>query len=236
VSERLAIAVWRAPEVDLDACVDRVATEWASVALDAVIEPGDEPVVEHLTVSVGVDDQGPYTHPPDAHDCTPNVDVFVVVDLVRAHDIDDLPGRDLLHHLARRVEVWRVSTREPKQWDRTWALGEPAPGLKMVSFMRRAEGLAHEQFVRHWTEQHTALALEHHPGLWNYRQHVVRRAFTPGGDGIDGIAELHFRSRDDFETRFFASDESRRVILDDVARFMGPPGPDTTLMTETSLR
>ena len=96
--------------------------------------------------------------------------------------------------------------------------------MKLVSFMRRAEGLNHEQFVRHWTEQHTPLALEHHPGLWNYTQHVVRRAYTPGGRDIDGIAELHFASRDDFDNRFFDSDDGRQVIMDDVARFMGRPG------------
>ena len=71
----------------------------------------------------------------------------------------------------------------------------------MVSFMRRAEGLSHGQFVRHWTEKHTPLARAHHVGSWNYTQNVVRRAYTPGGDAIDGIAELHFRTRADFEER-----------------------------------
>lgn len=234
MSERLAIAVWRAPEIDGDEFAARVVREWADAARHALTDAGDL-IVEQLVVSGAVADQGRYAVEPDAHGCTPKVDAFVLVDLVRAHDLDDLPGRDLLHHVARRVEVWRVSTTEPKRWDAGPQAGETAPGLKMVSFMRRAEGLSHEQFVRHWTERHTPLALEHHPGLWNYRQHVVRRAFTPGGDAIDGIAELHFRSRDDFEHRFFASDESKRVIMDDVARFMAPPGPETTLMTETRL-
>jgi uncharacterized protein (TIGR02118 family) len=106
----------------------------------------------------------------------------------------------------------------------------------MVSFMRRAEGLTHQQFARHWTEQHTPLALRHHVGLWNYTQNVVRRAYTPGGGQIDGIAELHFRTREDFEERFFDSDDGRAVILADVKRFMGSPGPETAIMSELPLR
>ena len=106
----------------------------------------------------------------------------------------------------------------------------------MVSFMERAEGLTHEQFARHWTERHTPLAVRHHVGLWNYTQSVVRRAYTPGGNAIDGIAELHFRSREDFADRFFDSDEGRAVIMADVKRFMTRPRPETALMRELPIR
>jgi uncharacterized protein (TIGR02118 family) len=106
----------------------------------------------------------------------------------------------------------------------------------MVSFMRRADGLTHEQFVRHWTQHHTPLARRHHVGLWNYTQNVVRRAFTPGGEGIDGIAELHFRSRDDFDTKFFDSDDGRAVIMADVKRFLSRPAGEAALMRELPLR
>jgi uncharacterized protein (TIGR02118 family) len=106
----------------------------------------------------------------------------------------------------------------------------------MVSFMARADGLTHEQFARHWTENHTPLALRHHVGLWNYTQNVVRRAYTPGGGAIDGIAELHFRTRSDFVDRFFDSDEGRAVILEDVNQFMARPLPETSVMRELPLR
>jgi uncharacterized protein (TIGR02118 family) len=134
------------------------------------------------------------------------------------------------------VHVWRVDPRVPRAWDRTWPDGEYAPGEKMVSFMRRAEDTTHEQFVRHWTERHAPLACAHHTGLWNYTQNVVRRAYTPGGSGVDGIAELHFRSRDSFENEFFDSDEGRAVIMADVKQFMAKPGRETALMRELPLR
>ncbi len=225
MSEQLLVAIWRAPAVGLDECRGRVLDEWVPEAV------GTDGLVS-LTVSFASSDQGPYTRPPDAQGLVPNVDAMAVVGLERAHDLDDIPARDQLHQFARRVEAWRVDTREPKQWDRTWPDGEEAPGLKMVSFMRRAEGLGRQQFLRHWTEQHTPLALEHHVGLWNYRQNLVRRAYTPGGGQIDGIAELHFRTRDDFTDRFFDSDAGRDVILADVKRFMAAPGPETALMVE----
>jgi uncharacterized protein (TIGR02118 family) len=228
VSERLAIAVWRATPTSSDELRDGLLGEWAPEALT------DESV-HALTVSFARPGRGRTARDDIAREPTAAIDTLLVVDLARAHDLDDLPARDLLHHRARRVEVWRVVTREPKRWERTWPDGEPAPGVKLVSLMRRAEHLSHEQFVRHWTERHTPLALRHHPGLWNYRQHSVRRAFTPGGEGIDGIAELHFRSDDDVEERFFDSDEGRRVIFDDVARFM-TRGDDGALMTEMPLR
>jgi uncharacterized protein (TIGR02118 family) len=223
--EQLAVAVWRAAGTTRDDFRAALVGEWATpaVELEAVID---------LTVNLAVADQGAYTRKPDADGLTPNADGFVVLGLEQAHDLDDLPGRDDLYRLARRVDVWRVRSDHPKTYTRTWPDGTEAPGVKLVSFMRRAEGLNHEQFVRHWSEQHTPLALAHHPGLWNYTQLVVRRAYTPGGRDIDGIAELHFASREDFETRFFDSDEGRQVIMDDVARFMARPGSGSGLMTE----
>ena len=77
--------------------------------------------------------------------------------------------------------MWRVDIRQPVTWDHHEAAGADAPGVKIVSFMQRADDLSHEQFARHWTEHHTPLALQHHVGLWNYTQNVVRRAYTPGG-------------------------------------------------------
>lgn len=225
MTEDVLVALWRVPHAtppgDAPGAVERQVREvWAPDALT-------DPNLAECSVSFAVADQ-PYRGDP--------CDALLALGLVRAHDLDDVPARDLLHPVCRRIEVWRVDTHHPLVWDRTWPDGEEAPGVKMVSFMRRTEGTSHEQFVRHWTEHHTGLALTHHVGLWNYRQHVVRRALTPGGAAIDGVAELHFRTRDDYEARFFDSDEGRAVILADVRRFMAPPGPETALMRETPLR
>ena len=120
--------------------------------------------------------------------------------------------RDVLYGFGRRVEVWRVDPHHQIVWDRTWPDGEYAPGVKRVSFVQRKEELTHEQFARHWTENHTPLARQHHPGIWNYTQNVVRRSYTPGGGTFDGIAELHFRTRSDSVDRMYDSEEGRAAI------------------------
>ncbi len=191
-----------------------------------------------LTVNTLIDDQGVYTFEPDARGDVPNADALVIVGLERAHDIDDVPHRELLQRIGRRVEVWRVDSYDRKSLaDPDRPDGTASPGVKMVSFVQRAPDISHEQFVRHWTEQHTPLALRHHVGMCRYRQNVVRRAFTPGGHEIDGIAELHFRTREDFETRFYDSDAGLQVIRDDVKRFIARvPMRSTALMEELVLR
>ncbi len=223
------MAVWRAAHTSANAFRDALISEWVSLAFE-------HEGLRELTVNFALDDQGPYTHPPDEDGLVPNVDAFVTVGLESAHGLDDLPGRDELYRLSRRVDVWRVVATNRKAYDRNWPDGTEAPGVKFVSFMRRAEGLNHEQFVRHWGENHTPLALRHHVGLWNYTQNVVRRAYTPGGRDIDGIAELHFATRDDFDHRFFDSDEGRQAILADVKQFMGRFSSASALMTELPLR
>ena len=229
MTEHLMVGIWRAANVAPADVASGIVEAWAPEALA-------DPTVESCTVSLGEPDQGLYTNEPDAQGVVPNCDALIALGLTRAHDLDDVPARDALHALARRVEVWRVDTRRPLTWDRSWPDGEYAPGVKMVSFMQRAEGITHEQFARHWTENHTPLAVRHHIGLWNYTQHVVRRAYTPGGNPIDGLAELHFRTRGDLVDRFFDSDEGRAVIIADVRRFMARPRAETALMRELPLR
>jgi uncharacterized protein (TIGR02118 family) len=94
--------------------------------------------------------------------------------------------------------------------------------------------MSHDEFARHWTEQHAPLARTHHIGLADYTQHVVARSYTPGGAGIDGIAELRFRSRDDFEHRFYDSDDGREIIRADVQRFIARPSPKAGLLEEVA--
>jgi hypothetical protein len=60
-----------------------------------------------------------------------------------------------------------------------------------------------------------------------YVQHVVLDA---SDENADAIAELHFASADDFNDRFYDSDDSVRAIAEDVAKFSGCRA-DTYLVT-----
>jgi uncharacterized protein (TIGR02118 family) len=228
--EQLAVGVWRALGTASSDCHAALLGEWAHDALDHA-------AVESLVVNVADADQGVYAQTPDARGLVGNVDALLVLGLERAHDLDDLPARDLLHHVARRVDVWRVQTHLRKG-DEPVATrpGEPTPGVKLVAFMRRVEGLSHEQFVRYWTERHALLAIEHRPSMSRYVQHVVRRAYTPGGRDVDGIAELVFGSRDEFDDRFRDREEARRIVNADLARFARRDWSEAAVMIEHVLR
>ena len=130
--------------------------------------------------------------------------------------------------LGARVLAWTVTE---------WVVLEAAtpPAITMVSLMRRNPAMSHQGFVAHWRDRHAPLALRRHRGLVDYRQCVVTAALTAGSPetpvvAIDGVARLGFATREDFETRFFDSDEGRAEIMEDVARFMDRPGPETTLV------
>jgi uncharacterized protein (TIGR02118 family) len=234
--ETLVIGLWRATGTTAAECRAALHDDWAPAALgvDGLLA---------LTLNSRLSDQGVHTHEPDERGDVANADALIRLGLERAHDLDDVPVRDGLHALARRIDVWRVQTHV--RLDSPVVPGaapdggvpEVVPEVVMVSFVTRLESLSHEQFVRHWTERHTPLALRHHIGMCGYRQHVVRRAYTPGGRSIDGIAELVFATRDDFDQRYYDSDAGKRVIREDVARFI-QPGPTrlTTLMDTTTFR
>ena len=215
--EHLLIALWRTPDANVESLLD----SWIPATLR-------DPGVEACTISFADPDQGPFTGPP--------CDALIGLGLSRAQDLDDVPARHELYAIAREVNVFRVDPHAVKTWTRTWPDGEYAPGVKYVSFVRRAEALSHGQFVRHWTEVHAPLACKHHVGLADYTQNVVRSTFTPGGAGIDGVAELRFATRADFEDRFYDSDEGKAVIRADVPRFIGRSGISPTLMRELPLR
>ena len=211
--EHLLIALWRASEANVQSLLDT----WIPVALE-------DPGVQSCTISFADPDQGLFAGPP--------CDALIALGLAQAQDLDDLPSRHELYAVAREVNVFRVDPRRVVTWERTWPDGEYAPGVKYVSFVRRAEELSHGQFVRHWTEVHAPLARTHHAGLADYTQNVVRTTYTPGGAGIDGVAELRFRTRADFDDRFYDSDAGKAAIRADVARFIGRSGISPTLMRE----
>ncbi len=217
IVEYLLIALWRTPEVRVETLLD----SWAPAALAG-------PGVQACTVSFADPDQGRFPGPP--------CDALVALGLDRAQDLDDVPERHALYAVAREVSVFRVDPHPVITWNRTWPDGEYAPGVKYVSFVRHAPALSHGQFARHWSEVHAPLARTHHVGLAGYTQNVVRAAYTPGGAGIDGVAELSFATRADFEDRFYDSEAGKAAIRADVRQFIGPSGISPTLMRELPLR
>jgi uncharacterized protein (TIGR02118 family) len=100
-----------------------------------------------------------------------------------------------------------------------WSADENLPEgmVVLVYFVRRRSDLSFEDFEAHYRERHAPLARVHHPGIARYVQNF---AADGGRDGIDAVSELWFRSEEDARTRFYRDDESRRVIGEDVRRFL----------------
>ena len=93
--------------------------------------------------------------------------------------------------------------------------------ISHICCVGRAVELTMAQFEHHWTHVHRALAQKYHVGMELYVQNVVRSALSAKGEGIDGIAQLGFPTEERFETAMYDSDEGRKAISADVAKFVG---------------
>jgi uncharacterized protein (TIGR02118 family) len=128
-----------------------------------------------------------------------------------------------LAKLAGTCYSYRVYEVIQKDYARIWPVGERSPGIKGVYTVGRRSDLTHEQFARHWHAGHGPLAVKHHIGLSKYVQNVTLDPLTRGAPDFDGFATLHFPTPEDMRERFYDSAEGRRIISEDVKRFIGSP-------------
>lgn len=92
--------------------------------------------------------------------------------------------------------------------------------LKIVYPCRRLPELDRAEYARRILEEHVRLALAHHPGMRHYVVNVVERE-PEGTPPVDSFAELWFDSLASYQTELYDSEEGRRAIGADVARFLG---------------
>jgi uncharacterized protein (TIGR02118 family) len=122
-----------------------------------------------------------------------------------------------------RVTAYLVDERVQIDWNRDWPDGTATPGVEQISFVRRLPELTREEFAAHWSDRHTPLVPVHHPGVARYIQNVVVDSLTDGAPDVDGIAQLYFRTARDLHERFYDSEEGKRIVGEDVARFIDRP-------------
>lgn len=136
------------------------------------------------------------------------------------------------------LAIYRQQVALPRAYERSWPDGQPSPGLKQISLIRRKPGMTLEAFLRHWHLTHTPLALEVHP-LWSYVRGVVCEALTPDAPDYDGIVELHFRHVEDVTDmqRFYGGDSANMArIASDVQSFIDLSRIELVHATERVLR
>jgi uncharacterized protein (TIGR02118 family) len=109
-----------------------------------------------------------------------------------------------------------LALREVLHWD---DLGDRRErGVVLTYLVHRRPDLSFAAFEAHYRERHAPLARVHHPGIARYAQNYCE---PNGADRlVDAVSELWFRSEEDARTRFYRDDESRRVIGEDVQRFL----------------
>ena len=81
-----------------------------------------------------------------------------------------------------------------------------------------------------------AAALRHHAGLCGYEQLAIETGLTANAAPVDGLALLHFPSRDAFAQRFYDSDAGHAALRADTERFLDLPRCEAALMSEYGVR
>jgi uncharacterized protein (TIGR02118 family) len=110
---------------------------------------------------------------------------------------------------------------EVLRWHRPGTNRASATGISHICCVGRSAGLTEAQFEQHWTQVHRPLAQKHHVGMEVYVQNVVRGLLGSSGQGIDGIAELGFRSVGSFVREMYDSEDGFEIISADVSKFVG---------------
>lgn len=146
---------------------------------------------------------------------------------IRAELGDGPDGTADLHALLVRSRWPKPRTPRPASGSGTDA------GVVMVSAMHRIANITRDQFDHHWRDRHAPLALEHHPGMAAYQQNVVEEVLTSTTPSWDGVAVLYFDSPDDLANNLYNDEESQRIIMEDVARFVDLERSTTVIMADT---
>lgn len=127
----------------------------------------------------------------------------------------DLASRDLLG-------VWRVDPSDPIPAPQPIAETGLVPGIRLVSLCKRIASVDVLAFERHWRGRHRDIALSFAVLPSGYRQDVVTEVLH--GAAIDGVAGLHFRSREQFDERYLLHPEDAARGMQDARRFLDVAG------------
>ena len=86
--------------------------------------------------------------------------------------------------------------------------------MKAVILLTRSEGMSREEFAQWWLHEHAPRARQL-PGVRRITFNLVTE-----GDGPDGVSELWFDSREDFDAAY-ASEIGTAVAADSMAHVSG---------------
>lgn len=128
----------------------------------------------------------------------------------------DGPSLEGLEGVAAVYEVdRRIIKRQPRGDG-----GARTPGFTLVCPTVRKPGMTHEDYDRHWAENHGPIHVENSPATCHYEQFTVSRALTDGAPEFDGFGRLSFESSESFANEMFTGPEAQQNIQEDMVRFL----------------
>ena len=134
------------------------------------------------------------------------------------------------------VDAYVVDEHVRFDYERTWPDANSVARASAHLVRSSREGISRAEMARHWGDVHSKLVPVHHPGVWRYVQNVVvdsgHTERARGGRHRGAALPQRRRSAH----RFYDSDEGRRIVADDVRRFLDPPHGWRMLAEETWLR
>jgi hypothetical protein len=101
---------------------------------------------------------------------------------------------DLLMNSEGFAGAFKVEEALPVSYEKTWADGQPTPGICLLTLFHRKPGIDYDNFIHRWHNGHTPLSLKLHP-LWNYNRNVVLQTVSENPAWYDGIVEEQTRTR-----------------------------------------
>ena len=117
------------------------------------------------------------------------------------------------------ARAWLVEEHIPVEYERTWASGEPSPGVRLISSIHRRDGMSRAEFEDYWLGPHTEVARSYTVAVWHYNQNIVVEPLTPDS-GEDGFVGMHFRNAEQLRARWQDHPAEAAAGARDAARFM----------------
>ncbi|MGQ0434139.1 MAG: hypothetical protein ACT452_17260 [Microthrixaceae bacterium] len=207
--EKLVYGLWRQPDQDVDplraALIEDVAPRLLALGVDGLRIEVEEPAGKILRTGAM----------PDGSLLCGSVSIWL--------DSYDNRGRHeaLLAPIGAQVHGWIVAESVAKAYGprRTWPDGERSPGMSILTFFDKKDGVDDEDFYRIWHGEHTPLTFDIHP-FWIYVRNQVLRAITPGAPRVRGIVYEAAPDDEDITDlpRLFGCADDPARLMDQIAR------------------
>ncbi|MBL7120093.1 MAG: EthD domain-containing protein [Dehalococcoidia bacterium] len=93
--------------------------------------------------------------------------------------------------------------------------------IKVITLLKRKQGLSREQFSKYWRETHASIALATHPAMRGYVQNHAVKLMPEGEPEYDGIAETFYDDMESLQEAFVRmQSEGGKAAGDSLEKFV----------------